>query len=170
MCRLIPISDTELDSICRKALNYAKIHEPYYYDLFVVLYFTGIRINEIITIQNEYKENSDIISITPSKRNLNRLIDLNQKDNEFSLVDALRNSDYSLQQLKSAQRCFSRCLLNLKYVHDKKILTTYLLRHNYIKKKAKEINDTKNLQNLLGHILQDNTLNYVNSIIYLSQK
>lgn len=148
------------------ALERIEKTNPTLFPYFYLLYHTGLRVSEILEFNKLIVFPYDYIIFPSSKKSEQRLI--------TSSIIPLKYFDYVMDNVDYFYHTYaaqlSEILLNnmpaRKYYHKKKLLTTHLFRHNYIKLllNIHGLNPSE-IQKIVGHKSISNTFRYINSEI-----
>lgn len=141
---------------------------PHYFELselLTVLYCTGLRSEEVISLGRWYRENQDDFKVKTCKGSCIRTVKAVDLPTDFAQEVMQRNGRYSLINYTSMNYLMKKFMEGRSFYVGNKMVFTHLFRYNYIRQKAEKGVNFNQLVEDLGHREKQNTANYLTNII-----
>ncbi len=160
------LNNPQIDQICRSIVERTGNYDLYAHMVFETLYNTGLRINELIDYSRIQLVDANTALVQTQKFSNPRVIQIssiNQAYFENYVNNNLHHFIRSYSYYSSKIIAYNNEFGNL-FVEGKQI-TTYIFRHNFVKKLADSGHTVSEISAIIGERADKNTFGYIHSQI-----
>lgn len=162
------ITNENLEYNCKSVISYYDNNDLQLYTLFLLLYSTGVRINEAINLNLWQLINADVVQLNGLKganpRYFN-LIDLPFEVQRYFIdsYNVFRFTSYT-----NLVRYLNRALQFKVYYQSSKSINFHMFRHNYIRKLYAKTKNIDTVLQELGKTVQSDISTYLYTNLYIN--
>lgn len=161
---MIPYWQAKDDYILILLSSPFKVSNPMYWNIFYVMYYTGIRVNEIDTLIVDSNMINWSITILASKDSWNRVFYKNDNPWMNSLNPTTLTNYLHINTKFKTSRAIYKYIPAATGVNEDYRITTHIFRYLYIYRLMEEGKTAAQISLLIGHKNIATTVGYINNI------